>query len=292
MSRPAVAPAQRAARTLCLCADDFGLAPGISAGIARLARVHRLTAVSCITNSPHWHAAAPLLRDLPASVGVGLHINLTEGRPLSRRLAKKWPQLPALKTLMLRAHLGLLPRLELRTEIHAQLAAFRAATNAEPRYIDGHQHVHQLPGLRGIVLDLVENLHPSPAVRSTSPLPGPGSDFKRWLIRNSGGRALAQELSDRALAHNPALLGAYDFLDPDYRGLMKGWLAELPPQGAMIFCHPGQTRDGDPPDPIAPARMRELAYLESDLFARDLAAANVTLGAVWRDRQATLQSGP
>ena len=31
-------PDTKAARTLAVCADDFGLAPGISAGIARLAR--------------------------------------------------------------------------------------------------------------------------------------------------------------------------------------------------------------------------------------------------------------
>jgi len=70
-------------RTLALCADDFGLAPGLSAGIARLAHAQRLTAVSCITNSPHWAAAAPLLNHLPDSVDVGLHLNFSEGRPLS-----------------------------------------------------------------------------------------------------------------------------------------------------------------------------------------------------------------
>ena len=61
-----------AARTLCLCADDFGLAPGISAGIARLARAQRVTAVSCITTGPHWQAGAPMLREFPASISVGL----------------------------------------------------------------------------------------------------------------------------------------------------------------------------------------------------------------------------
>ncbi|MEO8808059.1 MAG: ChbG/HpnK family deacetylase, partial [Burkholderiaceae bacterium] len=145
-------------RTLGLCADDFGLAPGLSAGIARLALARRLTAISCITNSPHWEASAPLLDRLPTSVDVGLHINLTEGRPLSARLARLWPRLPALPVLILRAHLGLLPRAELRSEVHAQLAAFREATSVAPRFIDGHQHVHHLPVLRGIILDMVEHV--------------------------------------------------------------------------------------------------------------------------------------
>ena len=276
------APEPTPVRTLGLCADDFGLAPGISAGIARLAQAQRLTAVSCITNSPHWEASAPLLARLPASVDTGLHINLTEGRPLSARLAKLWPRLPALPVLIVRAHLGLLPRAELRSEVHAQLAAFRAATGVAPRYIDGHQHVHHLPVLRGIILDMVEHVQPLPALRNTGRVLGPGSGVKRWLIEHTGGRALARELAQRVLLHNPALLGANDFVDPNYRALMQGWLAELPREGGLVFCHPGDVAAGDPPDAIAAARVRELTYLGSDAFVQDLAAAKVTLGRVWR----------
>ena len=281
----------RPARTLALCADDFGLAPGISAGIARLARAQRLTAVSCVTNTAHWEASAPLLAKLPASVDTGLHINLTEGRPLSPRLAKLWPRLPTLPVLIVRAHLGLLPRAELRSEVHAQLAAFRAATGVAPKYIDGHQHVHHLPGLRAIILDMVEHVQPLPALRNTGRVLGPGSGVKRWLIENTGGRALARELSLRVLLHNPALLGAYDFVDANYRALMQGWLAELPREGGLLFCHPGETAVGDPPDVIKAARERELAYLGSDAFAQDLAAAGVSLGRVWQTGAAPARVG-
>lgn len=275
-----------AARTLSLCADDFGLAPGISAGIAKLARAQRLTAISCITNTEYWAASAKLLENLPASVDVGLHINLTQGRPLSARLAKIWPRLPALPVLIVRAYMGWLPRAALRGEIEAQLAAFREATGATPKFIDGHQHVHHLPGLRGIVLDLAQHLHPTPAVRNTGRVLGSGFGVKRWLIENTGAHVLARELSGRALAHNPALLGVYDFQDPGYRSRMQGWLAALPGAGGLLFCHPGESLAGDPPDAIGAARLRELAYLDSDAFPRDLAAANVSLGRVWRIDQA------
>lgn len=281
----------RNARTLGLCADDFGLTPGISAGIAHLARAGRLTAVSCITNTAHWKASAPLLKNLPASVDVGLHINLTEGRPLSARLAKIWPRLPALPELIARAHMGWLPPAELRDEIQAQLAAFHAATGAAPSHLDGHQHVHHLPGLRDIVLDMAKHMQPNPAVRNTGRVLGPGFAVKRRLIENTGAQALARELSGRALAHNPVLLGVYDFRDHDYRRRMQGWLAALPGEGGLLFCHPGESLAQDPPDPIATARLRELAYLESDAFPQDLAAAHVTLGRVWRIAEAPLLAG-
>jgi predicted glycoside hydrolase/deacetylase ChbG (UPF0249 family) len=268
-------------RVLALCADDFGLMPGISVGIAQLARAQRLCGVSCITNSPHWAADAERLEGLPATVEVGLHLNLTEGRPLSRRLRKRWPRLPGLVPLTLRAHLGLLPRSALSGEAHAQLAAFIAARGVPPRFIDGHQHVHHLPGVREIILDMAEHLQPLAALRSTARVLGPGFGLRRALIERSGGRAFGCALAQRALAHNPALLGLYDFDDTDYRGRMQRWLSQVPPEGALLFCHPGEA-SGDGRDPIAAARERELAYLESSAFMQDLAAAGVALGQVWR----------
>ena len=272
-----------APRVLAVCADDFGLAPGISAGIARLAHAGRLTAISCLTNGAHWASAVPLLDGLPASVDVGLHLNFTEGRPLSPRLAKRWPKFPALPLLIARAHLGALPRGAMRNEAHAQLAAFMRARGVAPAFIDGHQHVHHLPGLRNLILDMLEHIQPLPAMRSTGRLPGPGFAIKRALIERTGGRALAGELARREIAHNPALLGVYDFTEPDYRALMQGWLAALPAEGGLLFCHPGDGCDAAAPqDAIAAARLRESAYLGSAAFPQDLAAAGVTLGRVWK----------
>ena len=270
------------ARTLSVCADDFGLTPGISGAITRLARAQCITAISCITSSPYWESSAPLLGHVPESVDVGLHINLTEGRPLSPQLAQIWPRLPALPVLIPRAHLGLLPLAALASEVKAQLAAFRAATGSWPRYLDGHQHVHHLPGLRDIVLEMAARMLPTAAIRNTGRVLGPGSDVKRWLIENTGGQALTRDLARRGLTHNPVLLGAYNFQDLDYRGRMQGWLAALPAEGGLMFCHPGELVGGDPTDAIAAARARELAYLESDAFVQDRASANVTLGRVWR----------
>ncbi len=270
-----------APRVLAVCADDFGLSPGISAGIVRLAHTGRLTAISCLTNGAGWASAVPLLNGLPASVDVGLHLNFTEGRPLSPRLAKRWPQFPPLPLLIARAHLGVLPRGALRNEAHAQLAAFMRARGSAPAFIDGHQHVHHLPGLRDLILDMLEHVQPLPAMRSTGRVLGPGFGVKRALIERTGGRALAGELARREIAHNPALLGAYDFTEPDYRALMQGWLAALPAEGGLLFCHPGDASDAAAPDPIAAARLRESAYLGSAAFPQDLAAAGVQLGRVW-----------
>jgi predicted glycoside hydrolase/deacetylase ChbG (UPF0249 family) len=268
-------------KSLAICADDFGLTPGISAGIECLAKAERLAAISCISNAVYWPRCSPALKDLPASVETGLHINLTEGLPLSTSLTKIWPQLPSLPVLMLRAHMGLLPHAALRDEIRAQWDAFCAATGTEPRYVDGHQHVHHLPGVRRTMLELFEDMQCKPAVRNTAQASGPGYGVKRWLIRNTGGRLLQRELQRRGLLHNAVLLGTYDFRATDYRSLMQGWLGSLTDSGAMLFCHPGLVRAGDPFDAIAAARTRELVYLGSAEFMQDLATANVQIGSVW-----------
>ena len=278
-------------RVLALCADDFGQAPGISAGIVRLALARRLSAISCITNGTQWALDAPLLRGLPASVDLGLHFNLTEGRPLGPRLAQAWLELPGLKTLIARAHLGLLPRGAIRSEFQAQIKAFVDATGVAPAYIDGHQHVHALPIVRGLILDAVEHMRPMPALRSTGRILGPGFALKRQVIERSGGRALARELVQRELAHNPCLLGVYDFSEANYRALMQGWLKQVPPEGALLFCHPGEVSSPPAADAIAAARVRELAYFESAAFAQDLAQAGVVLGRVWRVVSGTSSAG-
>ena len=267
-------------RPLLLCADDFGLSRGIDQAIAALVRAGRLGAVSCISNGPVWREDAPMLAELRQHAQAGLHLNLTEGQPLSPSLARLWPHLPSLPALILSAHTGRLPLDALRDELAAQWQAFVDTSGAAPDYLDGHQHVHHLPGLRDLLLALAVQ-HRLP-VRNTGRLAGPGPLIKRWLIAATGGRLLARELRRLGLPHNRLLLGAYGFDVADYGRLMRGWLAQVPADGALLFCHPGQHLAGDAPDAIAAARAKEYAYLASEDFSRDLAAAGVTLAPAWR----------
>jgi hypothetical protein len=276
------------ARALMLCADDFGLSAGVSRGIAALARQGRLQAISCLTGVPAWRENAPLLRDLPSGVDIGLHFNLTEGEPLSPELRARWPRFPALPRLIAAAHVGAVPRAAIAAEFGAQLAAFLRACGREPAFIDGHQHVHHLPGVRDVLLAGIDRMAQAPAVRNTGRIGGTGFTIKRQLIAGTGGRALHRELRRRGLAHNAALLGVYDFQPGSYRHWMQGWLAAVPPEGALLFCHPGAA-DASVPDAIAAARGPEAEYLASSAFSEDVAAAGVSLARVWR-RDATSET--
>lgn len=261
-------------KQLLLCADDYGLSSGIDSAILALAAARRLTHCSCIVNTPGWPAAAAALAG--SGLHSGWHLNLTEGRPLSPTLAALWPQLPALPRLIMLAHLRRLPLAALRDELQRQLAAFEQARGAPPTHLDGHQHVHHLPQIRALVLELLAT-RPGLSVRHTGRVVGPGFALKRALIAGTGGRSFGQRLLALGRAQNRCLAGVYDFNTLDYRRLMQGWLAALPAEGGLIFCHPGTGGVASAADAIAAARARELAYLGGPAFVDDLAAAGVAL---------------
>ena len=268
------------ARTLSICADDFGLNPGVNHGILRLARRGRLTAVSCMVNMPAWPDGARALVAVPlvarGALRLGLHFNLTVGAPLSKALRRHWAQMPTLTQLLALSHLRLLPRAALREELQAQFDVFQEWAGRAPAHLDGHQHVHHLPLLRELVLDAAA-ARPGLRVRDTGSVIGPGHGFKRWAIQQTGGARLRRSLLALQRQANPDLVGVYDFAAADYRGLVQRWLAAVPARGALLFCHPGEGHAGDR---IAAARHRDLAYLDSDAFAADLYAAGVRLGHV------------
>ena len=265
-------------RVLALCADDFGAGAAIDEAIVALLRQGRLSEVSCIANGPSWAAGAAALAAVPAvragRVRLGLHWNLTEGRPLSPALAAAWPQLPALPRLIVLAHARRLPLAALQAELEAQWYEFERHAGRPPAHLDGHQHVHHLPGLRRLV-QARALAWPALRVRDTGRVRGPGFAVKRALIAATGGFALHRWLQAEGRGANRELLGVYDFRNPDYRGLMRGWLARLPPSGGLIFCHPALAEL--PGDAIAAARRREWAYLSGPDFAADLRAAGVRL---------------
>ncbi len=254
--------------------------------VGSLATAGRISAASCVTSARAWRSEGVAVVAATAHLAgfeLGLHFNLTEGAPLSPDLARVWPLLPGLERLIVLAHFGRLPRAALAVELRAQRAAFADAVGHAPMFVDGHQHVHHLPGVRGVLLDALADAaaHASPpAVRNTGHVVGPGHAIKRMLIERTGGTALQRQLREHGLRHNDLLLGVYDFHGDDYRGLMRGWLAAAPASGGLVFCHPNHAT-ASAADPIGQARRREAAYFASAAFAEDLAEAGVTIGPAW-----------
>src|SRR5215211_4736326 len=106
-----------------------------------------------MANCPAFAAMAPELKALDGRIGIGLHLNLTAGRPLGPMpgFAPRG-SFPGNGEMIARALAGRLPREEISAEIERQLDGFEAAFGRAPDFVDGHQHVHVLPGVRSELL--------------------------------------------------------------------------------------------------------------------------------------------
>ncbi len=257
-----------------LCADDFGLNPGVSQGILKLAQMKRLSAVSCMVNMPHFATYAGELHSLKDQIQIGLHFNLTEGNLLS------FPEKPcfSLNELLIRSHLSSIKLSLVADEFNRQLERFVQVMGHMPDFIDGHQHVHQFPRIRQVILDLYEHQlrRYGTAIRSTYPsVNAKPYRFKAKILALTGGKALQAALIKSAIPHNSYFSGIYDFsLQTDYRALFRSWLDSMPHQ-TLVMCHPGE--EGEPGDTIAGTRLRELDYFASTSFQDDCVEYGIQL---------------
>ena len=132
-----------------LTADDYAMTPAVTRGILACLEAGRITATGAMTNRPHWKSFAPQLGAFEGKADLGLHFNLTCGVPLTAmpRLAPGG-ELPKLPDILRAGSLRRLPLAEVAGELEAQLSAFEDAMGRMPDFIDGHQHVHAMPGVR------------------------------------------------------------------------------------------------------------------------------------------------
>jgi predicted glycoside hydrolase/deacetylase ChbG (UPF0249 family) len=273
-------------RRIWLCADDYGLSPGVNRAIRDLIERGRLNATSVMMVGPaigrdEASALQASAADSPRCA-IGLHATLTAPfrpltmhfQPLDGGMFLSFPKL-------LRA--GLLRRLDpeiIHAELMVQLAAFSELFGRAPDFVDGHQHTQLFPVVRDAFLTAVKQAAPNAWIRQ-----GGG---RQPLARRLGApKALFLDLlsaqfrrrASRAdIAFNPAFAGAYDFSrQPDFGVLMRQFLDGLPEDG-LIMCHPGfvdETLLGL--DPLTTQREHEHAFLAGERFPELLAANKVTL---------------
>ena len=275
-----------APRRIWLCADDYGLSPGVNRAIRDLIERGRLNATSVMVVGPSiGRDEVDALRAAAARsrrCGIGLHVTLTAPfRPLTMHFRPiDGGMFPALAKL-LRA--GFLRRLDaeiIQAELMVQLAAFKEMFGRTPDFVDGHQHAQLFPQVRDAFLAAVKEAAPTAWVRQ--------GGRNQPLLRMATPKALFLDLlsaqfraraARASIAFNPAFAGAYDFSrQPDYGALMRQFLDGMP-EGGVVMCHPGfvdQTLVSL--DPLTAQREREYAFLAGEHFPALLAANKVTLG--------------
>lgn len=269
-----------------LCADDYALTPGVSRGILDLIEAGRLSATGVMTNRPSWPAGAADLRGTPqARADIGLHLNLTQGQPLGPmpHLAPGG-ELPPLATVLKGALLGRLDLAEIRSEFARQIDVFEQAMGCVPVFVDGHQHVQVLPGIRGALLDelAARNLAGRVCLRDS------GDRVTRILARRvEAGKALTvaafasgfgSAARRRGFRVNDGFAGfsAFD-AKRDYADDFSRFLV-APGARHLVMCHPGRI-DADlaASDTVVETREAERQFFLSRHFEQLLASRQVEL---------------
>jgi len=277
-------------RPIWLCADDYGIAPGVNKAIRDLVMRGRLNATSVMVVAPSSGrpeaASLDMLNAGAKRVAIGLHVTLTGAfRPISAgfRPTRSGTFL-SLEEMFVRGALGLLNRKIVATEIAAQLDAFVALFGRRPDFIDGHQHVHLFPRVRDALLGVIKQAAPDVWVRQCGrpAVADRDTDRKAQFLDR-----LSAKFKALAAAHgirtNPAFSGAYDYTArklPEFARLFPRFLDEMPADG-VIMCHPGVV-DAELTrlDPLTDLREHEYAYLAGDDFPEILARRGFKLAAV------------
>ncbi len=270
--------------TFALCADDYAMAPGVSRGILEALAAGALSATSAMTTSADWPEAAAALRPFADRADLGLHLNLTLGRPLGAmpRLAPGGT-LPGVGALVAAARRGTLPLDELAAEIDRQLEAFAAATGRPPDHVDGHQHVHVLPPIRRLLIDALGRRGWTPWLRDSGDRPLRTLRRVSTPVKAIGVAVLAQGFAAAAhragLATNDGFAGFSTFdVATSYADRFERYL-KAPGQAHLVMCHPGHVDDAlRRLDPVVESREHELGFLLSSGFRDVLLRRGATLG--------------
>lgn len=208
-------------KRLWLNADDFGLSPGVSAGIVDAMLRGVLGTTTALVGGD---VDTSNISDYVGAIGgrIGLHLQLTDGRP---RLSPA--EVPSLVD-----DTGRFPRRraavrrpnpeEVAREWRAQVHELRAL-GIEPSHLDSHHHVHLVPGVFDVYVELArEQGVPARA----------GSPRARNILR-AHGVPCADHFSERFESQRTGAEDLLAILEDAARVMADGELLEL-------MCHPGR----------------------------------------------------
>lgn len=272
-------------RLLIVNADDFGLSTGVNAAVARAHDNGILTSATLLTNAPRFDEAVGVAAARPR-LGVGLHLNIVRGRPLSA--PETVPLLTDSDGLFRRFRLGrLTPAFLAQAEREYRLQFEKIlCAGITPSHIDFEKHHAWQAPLYQLACRLAEEYGVRAARRLREPVawsgralgwPGMGAAAMAAFLRcgfDLGGRARD------TLARPDRLLGQAHI------GHMTEavWLRlarKLPPGASEVMTHPGEAEnreDGEMGDSwLADKREAELAALVSPKVRDALTATGIVL---------------
>lgn len=271
-------------------ADDLGWTEGVNRGIAEAHRSGIVRSTSLLANGAAFAGGVELAHAAPG-LGVGVHLNLSDGRPVApapsvSSLVNKAGEFEgSTESLLLRMARKKLSLEEVAREWDAQIDKIRSS-GIEPTHLDGHKHVHMLPGLFELALRLAKK-HGVRAIRISheastlrAALAG-GEGYNQGVVLKQGVQARALKLlarEARVLAERSGIATTDYFCGIAQAGELTregvgALLRNLPEGTTEMMCHPGYLDEelGQTATRLKESRQTELHIL-TDSGIRNLVA--------------------
>ena len=263
--------------TTIICADDYACNASVSDAILDLLSTGKINATSCLVTGALWTEHGKKLKALlqlrPQSQ-IGLHINFTEGPPLTVSQGRLQRQLcfKGLPRFIIACYLRCMKYVCIEAEIKAQWDLFEQVMGRAPDFIDGHQHVQQLPIVRQALLAVYRqkidvSSQSSPWVRVSSQKDDKHLAYqiryKAWIIRCLGSKALVRLLRAQQVHFPTPFAGIYLLHQAPKKSLLPYFMRYLSGRG-VLMCHPANYTHPTA-SMIEKNRMREYQLLKKGL---------------------------
>jgi len=152
-------------KCLIINADDAGYAETTDQEILKLAESGIVTSFSVLMNGNSRDFFLGRVAEYGKSIDTGMHLNLTEGRPLSsmskvRSLLNKKGEFHGLEGFLRYWMLKKIDANEVRREIEAQVQK-AGDYSLELSHVDSHHNIHLLPGICRIIAESLEGIDTS-----------------------------------------------------------------------------------------------------------------------------------
>jgi predicted glycoside hydrolase/deacetylase ChbG (UPF0249 family) len=291
---------------LILNADDFGLTQSVNDAVFELAEKKALSSTTVMVNMPHAEAARDLLEI--DGFGVGLHFNLTEGRPIAKlsevsTLVDGDGRFHDFKGLIDGLKSGRVQEAQIDAELQAQWDRLSEILGQAAGHLDSHQNIHKQPGVLRALLSFARE-HPGLGVRnphrfvfdSEAEAARPVSSWKHSLRQAK----LKRVLTDIYLRRTGRLLGEV-FRVPDAElhaaNFKKLELLQAIQRGGFPFeggdgifevaCHPAVSTEGLDADKLQDKRVQEYECMRDPQFVAHLGSVRSWWDALKRGHVAS-----
>ncbi|KAK3083606.1 hypothetical protein FSP39_000192 [Pinctada imbricata] len=285
-------------KLLVINADDLGYSVERDKGIIECYKSGVVTSASLMVNGESAQFASHAAKE--AGFKIGLHFNITEGKPLSnesevKSLLNHNGSFISKGELFQRASEKIVDLRKVRLELERQIERFEELMGYLPVHVDGHQHCHILPGIRELFAEVLSEkgikVTRVPFEKLT-----PGHPWPDQMIRSFMGEVVNHAVAAREVYKQKGIWCSDGYFGLETMGsdfnspmtadiLIKGinsvftQLEQAKPSKGYVSCelmtHPGYRTGevggcGEGPDSFSQSEDREteMAVLSSKEFRR------------------------